>query len=73
MCPDQRTSLVMTRRSSAVEQSTVNQLPVGSIPTAGARIEPVKMAPPHGLETTRIIGLPLGDAREDNNLRPCLQ
>ena len=31
----------MTRRSSAVEQSTVNQLPVGSIPTAGARIEPV--------------------------------
>ena len=63
----------MTRRSSAVEQSTVNQLPVGSIPTAGARIEPVKMVPPHGLETTRIIRLLLDNARNDNNLRCCLQ
>ena len=29
---------VMFRRSSAVEQLTVNQLVVGSIPTAGAKI-----------------------------------
>jgi hypothetical protein len=28
--------LVLVRRSSAVEQLTVNQLVVGSIPTAGA-------------------------------------
>ena len=30
-------SPVMVRRSSAVEQLTVNQLVVGSIPTAGAK------------------------------------
>jgi hypothetical protein len=30
----------MVRRSSAVEQLTVNQLVVGSIPTAGAKIPP---------------------------------
>ena len=33
---DNQSYLVLVRRSSAVEQLTVNQLVVGSIPTAGA-------------------------------------
>ncbi len=38
----------MFRRSSAVEQLTVNQLVVGSIPTAGAINNPFKVKPLEG-------------------------